>query len=59
MIANEVIVTTNHGNMPTFAACPEGLGLYPGIIFYMTRSASARNCGTRRGAFLSGPRPAK
>ena len=34
MIEDEVIVTTNHGNMPTFAACPGGLGLYPGIIFY-------------------------
>ena len=59
MIENEVIVTTNHGNMPTFAACPEGLGLYPGIIFYVTRPASARNCETRRGASLRGPRPAK
>ena len=35
MIENEVIVTTKYGNMPTFAACPEGPGLYPGIIFYM------------------------
>jgi carboxymethylenebutenolidase len=35
MIENEVIVTTKYGNMPTFAACPDGPGLYPGIIFYM------------------------
>jgi hypothetical protein len=26
MIENEVIVTTQYGNMPTFAACPEGPG---------------------------------
>ena len=59
MMANDVIVTTNHGNMPTFATYPEGLGLYPGIIFYMTRPAPARNCGTWRGATLSSPRPTK
>ena len=35
MIENEVIVTTKYGNMPTFAACPDGPGPYPGIIFYM------------------------
>jgi carboxymethylenebutenolidase len=35
MIEKEVIVTTKHGNMPTFAACPVGSGEYPGIIFYM------------------------
>jgi hypothetical protein len=33
MMANQVIVTTKHGNAPTFATCPEGPGLYPGIIF--------------------------
>jgi hypothetical protein len=59
MIANEVIVTTHHGNMPTLAACPEGLGLYPGIHFFVTRPASARNCEIWRGASLSGPRAAK
>jgi carboxymethylenebutenolidase len=35
MIENEVIVTTQYGKMPTFAACPEGPGSFPGIIFYM------------------------
>src|SRR5579883_2767037 len=35
MIEKEVVVTTKHGAMPTFAACPEGPGPYPGIIFYM------------------------
>jgi hypothetical protein len=59
MIANEVIVTTKYGNVPILAACPEGPGLYPGIIFYMARPASARNCGTWRGASLSSPRPTK
>jgi hypothetical protein len=59
MMANQVIVTTKRGNTPTFATCPEGPGLYPRIIFYMTRPASARNCGTWRGASLSSPRPTK
>jgi hypothetical protein len=57
MIENEVILTTNHSNMPTFAACPEGLGLYPEIIFYVTRPASARNCETWRGASLRAQGP--
>ena len=35
MLENEIVVTTKYGNMPTFAACPEGPGQYPGIIFYM------------------------
>ncbi len=35
MIEKEVAITTKHGLMPTFAACPEGPGPYPGIIFYM------------------------
>ena len=35
MIEKEVVVTTKHGLMPTFAACPDGPGPYPGIIFYM------------------------
>ena len=35
MIEKEVIVTTQYGKMPTFAACPDGPGEYPGIIFYM------------------------
>jgi hypothetical protein len=35
MIEKEVVVATKHGAMPTFAACPDGLGQFPGIIFYM------------------------
>jgi carboxymethylenebutenolidase len=35
MLEKEAVVTTKYGNMPTFAACPEGPGQYPGIIFYM------------------------
>jgi carboxymethylenebutenolidase len=35
MYEKDVIVTTKYGQMPTFAACPEGPGPYPGIIFYM------------------------
>jgi carboxymethylenebutenolidase len=35
MIEQEIAVTTKYGNMPTFAACPDGPGPYPGIIFYM------------------------
>ena len=35
MYEKDVIVTTKYGQMPTFAACPEGPGEYPGIIFYM------------------------
>ena len=35
MLESEIVVTTKYGNMPTFAACPDGPGQYPGIIFYM------------------------
>jgi carboxymethylenebutenolidase len=35
MMEQHVIVTTKHGNMPTFVACPDGPGNFPGIIFYM------------------------
>lgn len=35
MLEKDVVVTTRHGLMPTFAACPDGPGPYPGIIFYM------------------------
>ena len=35
MIEKDVIVTTKYGNMPSFAACPEGPGPFPGIIVYM------------------------
>src|SRR5215469_4048480 len=38
MIEQHVIVTTKHGNMPTFAARPEGPGQFQGIIFSMLRS---------------------
>ncbi len=35
MYEKEVVVTTKYGRMPSFVACPEGPGTYPGIIFYM------------------------
>jgi carboxymethylenebutenolidase len=35
MIEQDVIVTTKHGRMPSFAACPDGPGPFPPIIFYM------------------------
>ena len=35
MLEKEIVVTTKYGNMPSFAACPEGPGQYPGIVFYM------------------------
>ena len=35
MIERDVSVTTKHGCMPAFAACPEGTGPFPPIIFYM------------------------
>ena len=35
MIENEVVITTKHGRMPTFAVGPDEPGQYPGIIFYM------------------------
>src|SRR4051812_48445223 len=35
MIEQDVIVTTKYGQMPSFIACPDGPGQYPGIIFYM------------------------
>jgi carboxymethylenebutenolidase len=31
----EVIVTTKHGRMPAFVACPDGPGPFPPVIFYM------------------------
>jgi carboxymethylenebutenolidase len=31
----EVVVTTKHGRMPAFAACPDGAGPFPPVIFYM------------------------
>src|SRR3954466_6200132 len=35
MIESDVIVTTRHGRMPTFAVGPDEPGQCPGIIFYM------------------------
>lgn len=35
MIERNVIVTTRHGDMPSFAVCPEGQGPWPGVLFYM------------------------
>lgn len=35
MIEQDVVVTTKHGNMPSFAVSPEGPGDYPPIILYM------------------------
>jgi carboxymethylenebutenolidase len=35
MYEQEVEVTTKYGRMPTFVACPDGPGAYPGIVFYM------------------------
>ena len=35
MHEQHVIVTTKHGKMPAFTACPEGAGPFPPIILYM------------------------
>ncbi|MCG8547664.1 MAG: dienelactone hydrolase family protein [Alphaproteobacteria bacterium] len=35
LIEKDVIVTTKHGRMPAFAACPDSDGQFPAIIFYM------------------------
>ncbi len=35
MIEQQVTVTTKHGLMPCFAACPDGPGPFPPVIFYM------------------------
>ena len=35
LIEKDVIVTTKHGKMPAFAACPDTEGTVPAIIFYM------------------------
>lgn len=35
MIERDVVVTTRHGRMPAFAACPDESGSFPAIIFYM------------------------
>lgn len=32
LIENDVIVITNHGRMPAFAACPDAPGAFPGIM---------------------------
>lgn len=35
MIEEHVVVTTRHGRMPAFVACPSGDGPFPPVIFYM------------------------
>src|SRR4051795_12251045 len=35
MYEQHVNVTTKHGIMPSFVACPDGAGPFPAIIFYM------------------------
>ena len=35
MIEKEIMISTRHGNMPTFYAHPEGEGPFPGIILFM------------------------
>ena len=35
MFEQHVTVTTKHGVMPAFVACPDGPGPFPAIIFYM------------------------
>jgi len=35
MIEKEIVVTTKHGSMPSFAVYPEEPGRYPAIILYM------------------------
>ena len=35
MFEQQVEVTTKHGRMPCFVACPDGAGPFPPIIFYM------------------------
>jgi len=35
MYTEHVIVTTKHGRMPSFVACPDGPGPFPPVILYM------------------------
>ena len=35
LIEKDVVVTTKHGRMPAFSACPDAPGQFPGIIVYM------------------------
>ena len=35
LLEQNVVVTTKHGRMPAFAACPDAPGAFPGIILYM------------------------
>lgn len=35
MIERELIITTKHGTMPSFTACPEGPGTWPAVILLM------------------------
>ena len=32
---HEIVITTKHGRMPAFTACPDVPGVFPGIILYM------------------------
>lgn len=35
LIEKDVVVTTKHGRMPSFAACPDADGAFPAVILYM------------------------
>jgi carboxymethylenebutenolidase len=35
LIEKEVVITTKHGRMPAFTACPDTAGVFPGIVVYM------------------------
>ena len=35
LIEQDLVITTKHGRMPGFTACPDEPGRFPGIIFYM------------------------
>src|SRR5258708_38037714 len=50
MYEKDVIVTTKYGQMPSFVACPDAPGQYPGIIFYMDAPGIREELGnmTRR-----------
>ena len=47
-IEKEVVVTSKRGAMPTFAACPDGPGEFPGIVFYLDAPRIWGNCATWR-----------
>ena len=35
LLEKDVVVTTKHGRMHTFTACPDAPGAFPAIILYM------------------------